>query len=87
VSYLWAVHDEAARRGYAFDESRIGGERHPIRLAVSRGQLAYEWEHLKAKLRQRDSAHFRAVSGRRKVVPHPIFKVVAGGIEDWERVR
>src|SRR5262245_51386056 len=47
ASYLWAVHDEAKRRGYSFDLSKIAGERQSRTIAVSKGQLAYEWAHLK----------------------------------------
>jgi hypothetical protein len=87
AGYLWAVHDEATRRGYAFDGSRIAVQRLPLSLAVRRGQLAFEWEHLKKKVRQRDLAHYQAVRKRRRIRVHPLFTVVPGGIEDWERVR
>jgi hypothetical protein len=84
ATYLWAVHDEATARGYAFDASRIAAGRQPLRIAVSKGQLAFEWGRLKEKVRQRAPEHFRAVCRRRKVVAHPLFIVVAGGIEVWE---
>jgi hypothetical protein len=87
ASYLWAIHDEATARGYSFDPRRIAGERRPLSIAVSRGQLAFEWAHLKAKVRLRDPEHFRAVCRRRRIMPHPLFRVVAGDIESWERSR
>jgi hypothetical protein len=83
TTYLWAVHDEALRRGYKFDASRIAGKRHRLRLRVSRGQLAFEWKHLKEKLRKRDRLHLQQLTD---LAPHPIFTVVAGGIESWERI-
>jgi hypothetical protein len=87
ANYLWAVHDEATARGYAFDPSKIACEREPMRFAVSRGQLVFEWAHLKEKLCRRDPDHFRAVCRKPKIMANPLFTVVAGGIEDWERVR
>jgi predicted ATPase len=87
ASYLWAVHDEATARGYAFDAFRIAGQQRVVGLPVSRGQLALEWAHLKEQIRQRDPAHFRAVSGGRRILAHPLFRVVAGDIEPWERAR
>jgi hypothetical protein len=87
ASYLWAVHDEATARGYAFDPSKIAGDRRPLSLTVSRGQLAFEWAHLKEKVRQRDPEHYQGVCQRRKPVAHPLFVVVAGDIEPWERGR
>jgi hypothetical protein len=87
ASYLWAVHEEATARGYVFDASKIAGKGQAMSLAVSRGQLAFEWAHLKAKVRLRAPEHFRAVCRRNRIVPHPLFRVVAGDIELWERGR
>lgn len=84
ASYLWAIHDEAQQRGYSFNEAKIMGERAAPCIAVSRGQLAFEWEHLKKKVRVRDRSWFRQLAQRR-IRPHPLFMVVAGGIEPWER--
>src|SRR5512138_1933175 len=44
-AYLCAVHDEALLRGYAFDRSKAGTRRAVTLLPVTRGQLAYEWDH------------------------------------------
>src|SRR5436190_7824848 len=46
-TYLQAVRDEGLARGYALDAQRINPARHAGPLAVSRGQLEYEWTHLK----------------------------------------
>jgi hypothetical protein len=86
-AYLWAVHDEATRRGYAFDASKIALEGSLLTLTVTRGQLAFEREHLKAKLRQRDPERFRALCRTRHITAHPLFVVVTGEIESWERGR
>jgi hypothetical protein len=86
-TYLWAVHDEAARRGYAFDASKIAGGRRPVSLSVTQGQVAFEREHLKAKLRRRDPGRCRTLGRTPKVTAHPLFVVVAGEMEPWERGR
>ena len=49
-AYLWAVHDEAARRGFSFDSSKIARKRQPKMLTVTQGQLEFELGHLKSKL-------------------------------------
>ncbi len=87
ATYLWAVHDEAARRGYAFDASKIAARRRPLRLEVTRGQLAFEHEHLKAKLRRRDPGRYRSIRRTREVTAHPLFVVVGGAVEPWEKGR
>jgi hypothetical protein len=83
-TYLWAVHDESIRRAYAFDASKIVLERRPLLLPVNRGQLSFEWEHLKEKWRRRDPDWFRRFR-RRRPQPHPLFVVVAGPVEPWEK--
>jgi hypothetical protein len=86
-TYLWAVHDEASRRGYAFDASKIALGRRPVSLTVTEGQLTFELQHLKAKLRRRDPERFRRLGRSRQVKAHPLFVVVTGDVEPWERGR
>jgi hypothetical protein len=86
TTYLWGVHDEATHRGYSFNQLRIDGRRQSLALPVSQGQLVFEWAHLKKKVRQRDLEHFRAVCGRLKILAHPLFTIVPGDIEPWERL-
>jgi hypothetical protein len=84
-AYLVGLADEADMRGYRFDRSRI--DRADTRVAlvpVTDGQLAYEQRHLLAKLAQRSpevAARWRDAA----VEPHPLFRVVSGPVERWER--
>jgi Pyrimidine dimer DNA glycosylase len=84
-AYLWAVHDEACKRGYSFDADKIARRRQPRALTVTQGQLLFELGHLKAKLRQRDPQRYRELLRLREITAHPLFTVVAGQIEVWER--
>jgi hypothetical protein len=86
AAYLRLVHAEASRRGYAFDAARIARQgRQPLEaLAVSRGQLQYEWAHLLAKLRRRAPERFAELRPLRRPRSHPLFRVAPGGIADWE---
>jgi Pyrimidine dimer DNA glycosylase len=84
-AYLWVVHDEATRRGYAFDSSKIARKRRPRTMTVTQGQLDFELGHLKSKLRQRDPERYRELRRIREITAHPLFTVVAGEIEAWER--
>jgi len=85
AAYLRAVHEEAARRGYRFDVGKIesGGTAPPI--DVAQGQLGFEWRHLMAKLEARAPAWRAALGTPDPLAPHPLFRPVPGGIEDWER--
>ncbi|MEL7977615.1 pyrimidine dimer DNA glycosylase/endonuclease V [Isoptericola sp. F-RaC21] len=89
-AYLDAVAAEASARSYSFDRGRIlaapDDAAAPVpRIPVTDGQLAVEWEHLTAKLRVRSPELAEAHADVREVRPHPLFTVVPGPREDWER--
>ena len=86
--YLEAVFEEARSRGYRFDARKVGRRREgsaaSARIPVTRGQLAYEREHLMAKLAARDPGRLAALEAGSPPEAHPLFRVVEGGIEAWE---
>jgi hypothetical protein len=84
-AYLRSVAAEAAARGYSFDASKLGPGRGARRLRATRGQLAYEWQHLMKKLRRRNPALYARWRRTRAPAAHPLFRLVAGDIEPWER--
>lgn len=83
AGYLREVQREAASRGYHFDATKIGRASR-VRLTVTRGQLAYEFAHLRAKLAARDPEALRRIAGLARPEPHPLFDVVSGEVEAWE---
>lgn len=85
ATYLKHVADEADRRGYAFDRSKIASPRTRAVVNVTRGQLQYEWEHLRAKLRSRNLKLYRATANIAAPLPHPCFRIVEGDVAEWER--
>jgi hypothetical protein len=84
--YLAAVYDEALSRGYNFDQSKFARNRGRSLITVTTGQMKYEAEHLVAKLHARDKKKFEEIKSVKTFEPHPLFKVVKGTIEEWERV-
>lgn len=86
AAYLRVVHDESSRRGYQFDSSKIARQRAVIALTETEGQLQYEWQHLKRKLKQRAPQVLAMQRDITSPDPHPIFRVVAGAVRDWEVV-
>ena len=86
AAFLAGIASEAKKRGYCFD-TRIGRRPSACKLAETRGQLLYEWRHLKSKLRRRAPERYR--SYRRALErprPHPLFRIVPGKVRDWERM-
>ena len=84
--YLWSVYEESKKRGYHFDAGKLGRKINCSPIRVTAGQLEYEWEHLKAKLKVRDQEQYQKIRAVMKPKPHPLFKVKAGGTEPWERI-
>ncbi|MBN2350718.1 MAG: hypothetical protein JXJ22_17910 [Bacteroidales bacterium] len=82
--YLHYVYVEALERKYKFDKGKIDREHSKISINVTRGQLKYEKEHLLRKLDKRDKIKFSQLVAVNELIPHPMFVVVDGGVEDWE---
>ncbi len=84
AAFLGGLADEAARRGYSFDVSKITARKFKGRLTETSGQLLYEWEHLRGKLRTRDPRLFRKFREIATPDAHPLFRIVPGDVREWE---
>lgn len=86
AAYLEGVLEEAKARGYSFDASKILSTPSDVTaIEATEGQLLYEWRHLLAKLEQRDRPWYARQQRFDAPESHPLFRVVPGGIADWER--
>jgi Pyrimidine dimer DNA glycosylase len=82
--YLLVVHDEAQARGYRFDRSKLGTPRTRVRIAVTQGQLDFEWRHLLGKLERREPKRW-LLAKEATPCAHPMFDVTEGPVETWEK--
>jgi hypothetical protein len=85
ATYLAGLAKEADRRGYAFDLDKIATRRFAGTLIETRGQLLFEWQHLKRKLRARTPELYRECRGLACPSAHPLFRIVPGPVRDWEK--
>lgn len=91
VLYLVDIAFEANhKRFYGFDESRISTVTTDFmldnpKIPVTIGQLEYEHNHLAKKLEERKTVGRIALPKTRLVDTHPLFTVVPGGVESWEK--
>lgn len=86
--YLYCVYQEAASRGYNFAADKISVvQRGVAPIEVSVGQIEFEFQLLVNRLKTRDLERYERVSGTRAIEPHPMFKIVSGGVEPWERAK
>jgi len=87
ATFLVALAEEAQTRGYRFDRTRILRRKSRRRIAETRGQLLYEWTHLKAKLGLRAPELRRQFRRIQEPESHPLFRIVPGEVRDWEKNR
>ncbi len=90
-SYLHYILIEAKRRGYNFCEEKVE-KVYFLRgvIPVTKGQLEFEFKHLCNKLKGRDEDWFDNICRAleiKQIEPHPLFYVVDGEIEEWEKVK
>ena len=85
-SYLMVVLSEAKSRGYSFDGRKVGPIRSGVDLVSTDGQLQFEWQHLLQKLRIRNPVLYRRLRGITCPQPHPLFSILPGPTEPWERI-
>ena len=85
ATYLAAVYREAVRRGYEFDANKISKRRSRSRIRETSGQLLYEWQHLKTKLRMRSTSVLSQAAKVKEPRPHPLFRIIPGQVRNWER--
>ena len=84
--YLAEVFSEAERRGYHFDHSKLLEYCDVPQITVTRGQIQYEWQHLLSKLKIREPLRFHQLSVIDFPDIHPLFTLIDGNIEKWEKL-
>lgn len=85
ATYLRGIYQESVDRGYRFGQDKIGRAEYDGQIPCTRGQLLYEWQHLRKKLRQRDVGRYQVLETIVEPEPHPLFYIIDGDIEDWEK--
>ena len=84
-AYLTEIANEADRRGYRFDRSKILSTVIAEPFEETEGQLRYEWIHLQRKLRIRAPEHLLLHQKVLCPISHPLFKIIPGDINPWEK--
>lgn len=83
--YLRIVQEEARRRGYRFTARDFSAADEVEPIPVTTGQVEYEFLHLQAKLRRRAPRMLDGVDPAAAPALHPLFRLVPGGVEPWEK--
>lgn len=85
AAYLRVVQKEAMARGYCFDVKKISHAQVSGSLTVTRGQLEFERHHLLRKLALRDPQQYTKLAVLNRPIPHPLFRLIRGGVASWEK--
>ncbi len=85
-AYLYHVLEEGLRCGHGFKKEKISL---PIKtmptIKVTKGQIQFEFDHLKKKLKTREPEKYKKLLKVKQIEPHQMFKIVEGKIEGWEK--
>lgn len=84
-TYLYYVLEEALKRGYNFNRSKLDSKVSKEKIPVTKGQLNYEFKHLKKKLKSRCLYKAKELKNVKRIKTHPIFYLVKGNVECWEK--
>jgi len=90
-TYLYYVCKEALQRQYKYDWHKYDlgyvWADQSYQMMVNYDQVQYEFLHLLRKLMTRDRERYNKIRHLKWIEPHPLFKVVAGEIESWEKIK
>jgi len=87
-TYIYYIWLEGCSRGYRFSSDKFDAALidPSIRITISDAQVRYEVLHLIRKIYIRSRGWLERIAGNRCFNPHPIFQVVPGDIEPWEKL-
>jgi Pyrimidine dimer DNA glycosylase len=74
ATYLEYVRREACRRGYCFDQTKIGAGMTGIKIKTSRTEVKEEFAWLLTKLKQRRPTLYRRLKGTKRIKVNPLFR-------------
>jgi len=90
-AYLLGIYEEASSRGYNFNKNKILGLKSNVKklkkIKVTKGQIEYEFAHLLKKLEKRDKDKHEILKHKKKICVNPIFEIIEGKIESWEKIK
>jgi len=83
--YLEIIFQESVNRNYEFDKTKFSKPVVRIKIKTTKGQLEFEFKHLLKKLKIRDKKRYSELRNLKKIHAHPMFKIIEGGLESWEK--
>jgi len=85
-AYLKHIYIESCDRGYCFNRKKFGNRFRKAKINVTKGQIDYEFNILKKRLKIRAKDRYKELIKVKKVESNSVFRIIKGKIEDWEKV-
>ncbi len=82
-TYLYYIFLESRKRGYNFNKSKCENFNLKKVIIVTSGQVEFELNHLRKKLKLREKSKLKDLN--EKITVNKLFKIKPGKIEDWEK--
>ncbi|HJO93743.1 MAG TPA: pyrimidine dimer DNA glycosylase/endonuclease V [Victivallales bacterium] len=84
--YLSEIYKESQRRGFNFNPDKINKIPQKQFIKVTIGQVEYEFNHLLKKLSHRDIKKYDLLKEIKNIDLNPVFNIISGNIELWEKI-
>lgn len=84
--YLHEIYKESQKRGFNFNPDKLGSLSEKQFINLTEGQVKFEFNHLLKKLSHRDIKQYELLKGTTKIDLNPLFKMIVGNIEFWEKI-
>ncbi|MBD3355371.1 hypothetical protein GF361_05290 [Candidatus Woesearchaeota archaeon] len=84
-TYLYFIYKESCERGYCFDKRKVMKPFTKKKIGVTKGQIEFEFKHLKKKLKIRDKEKYKELLKVKRIHANPLFKIKKGKKEGWEK--
>lgn len=88
-TYLFYVYKEGSKRKYSFSIDKISFYDTNLqnKIPITKGQINYEFRLLLYKLHIRSKELYETLKNVKTIEVNPVFKVVDGKIENWEKIK
>jgi hypothetical protein len=85
-SYLSHIYEEAQKRWYVFDKSKINFSKLQSKIIITEWQVIYEFQRLQSKLQTRTPDKHRQNQKEKSIQLHPLFIQISWPIASREKI-
>lgn len=85
-TYLYHIHEEAKKRWYVFDESKINHSKVQSKISIAEWQIIYEFQRLQSKLKMRTPDKHKQNQKEKSIQLHPLFMQISWPIASREKI-